>query len=93
MFCPAAGCIAVNNGRWITSAPLQTRLRVCAFQLHVFASEDVWPIIARIGPKLAKLDLLAARIKDRRTRLVGKQFRRGLQDLEQSALDRREKRS
>src|SRR5690606_32288184 len=34
---------------------------------------------------------LAARIENRRTRLVGEQLRRAFQDLEQSGLDRREK--
>jgi hypothetical protein len=43
----------------------------------------VWPIIARIGPKLAEFHLLAPRIENRRTRLVGEQFRRAFQDLEQ----------
>ena len=44
------------------------------------------PVVASISPELAALHALAARIEDGAARLVGKQFRRGFQELEQARL-------
>src|SRR5271157_6143676 len=54
----------------------------------VFSIQD----LAGISPELAALHTLAPRIEDGAACLVGKQFRRGLQDLEQPGLQRRQKR-
>src|SRR5271166_812267 len=50
------------------------------------------PVVAGISPELAALHTLAPRIEDGAACLVGKQFRRGLEDLEQPGLQRRQKR-
>src|SRR6202453_5002346 len=41
------------------------------------------PVVAGVGPELASLGFASARIEHRRPRLVGEEFDRGLQDLEQ----------
>ena len=50
------------------------------------------PVIAGISPELAALHALASRIEDGAACLVGKQFRRGFQELEQARLQRSQQR-
>ena len=50
------------------------------------------PVIAGVSPELAELHALASRIEDGAACLVGEQFRRGFQDLEQARLQRSQQR-